>query len=106
MYIRLILWFCLWWGFGAMLHIGFIKNPKQRKFSASSLLTRLFKLSSANGELAVAPALFQVNTLIFLIFGVTELLVTGSKYPTWSSRIWLGGVLTCAALVSLLRKRD
>lgn len=94
------------WGVGVILHIGFKRNPRQRKFLVARSPSRLLTFGTVEGEIALVPFLFQMNTLVFLLIGVTESILTGFATPVWASRVWLLGVFTCALLTPILNRRS
>lgn len=102
----LLLWFGLMWGFGVILHVGFKNNPRQRKIFIKKQISTLLTLGTVQGDIAVLPVLFQLNALLFLIFGIAEYFVRGFAGPTLSLRIWLIGFVGCALLTPLMNRRN
>ena len=69
-YIRMIgvwfIWFSMMWVVGVGLHLGYKGNPRQPHISIGRHLTKFMTLGAVEGEVAIVPALVQLDNLFFL----------------------------------------
>lgn len=103
----LLLWFSFAWGFGIILQVGASNNPRQRKIVVGPKMTKLLTWGAVTaGELAIVPILFQLNAVLFLIWGVVEYVVRDFERPRGAFTAWSIGVVVCSLLTPLMNRRE
>lgn len=91
-------WVGMMWIVGVMLHFGYKNNPHQPRIFVGRLLTALMTFGTVEGTVALAPTLFQLNNLLFLIGAITEYNLNGFGPPNWTIRIWFIAQVLCGIL--------
>ena len=109
-YIRMIgvwfIWFSMMWVVGVGLHLGYKGNPRQPHISIGRHLTKFMTLGAVEGEVAIVPALVQLDNLFFLIGAITESSLNGLGPPNWTIRIWFIAFVVCGILSRVISRRD
>lgn len=99
-------WVLMMWVTGILLHIGAKDNPRQPKIYVGKLLTKIMTWGAVEGDVGIAPTLFQLNNLFLLIGSFVEYQLTGSGPPQWTIRIWFIALVACGILGRVISRPE